>query len=206
MDDATFMTSQQRVAASQEHEVWKCFTVTHRTSLVRVLVTRRRHAQWISGLIEHRNEIRVGAIGYTWLDVSSLSGCNYLVVLDSRGPVAIQNVHVYLGWKPVRKHNCILMLHERGPTFLKLVRLVGQTPVLDVSLLALDGDRANWSRVIERSDQEGIGFAGEARGDWSYRYTSYDVFLYCCKCVFRLCVVLMLLLPSCWTMDSSTIS
>jgi len=57
------------------------------------------------------------------------------------------------------------MLHERGPTFLKLVRLVGQTPVLDVSLLALDGDRANWSRVIERSDQEGIGFAGEARGD-----------------------------------------
>jgi len=65
------------------------------------------------------------------------------------------------------------MLHERGPTLIKLIRLDGQTPVLDVPLLALDGDRADWPRVIVRSDQEGVGrhygdgFAGEARGDCS---------------------------------------
>jgi len=47
--------------------------------------------------------------------------------------------------------------------------------VLDVSLLALDGDRADWWTVVPRTNQEGFfvhkadGEAGEARGDGCYR-------------------------------------
>jgi len=47
--------------------------------------------------------------------------------------------------------------------------------VLDVSLLALDGDRADWWTVVDSANEEGVfvhradGVAGEARGDGCYR-------------------------------------
>jgi len=78
-------------------------------------------------------------------------------------------------FKSVNQHDSFVMLQKRAPTFAYIVLLVGQTPVLDVFLLALDGDRADWWTVVERANEEGVfvhradRFAGEARGDGCYR-------------------------------------
>jgi len=99
----------------------------------------------------------------------------YVAVRHRSGGAVVEVVKMHTVCKSINEHDSLLMLHKRAPTSPYIVRLVRQTPVMDVPLLARDGDRADWSTVVDSAHQEGVfvhgadGVAGEACGDGFYQ-------------------------------------